>query len=243
MKIIIPGIPIAKEIPNFDGYLACSNGDIYSIKTNRVLKQTKTKDGYLKVTLWKNGKGTTKKTHQFLALAWIANPHNKPQVNHINGNKEDNRIENLEWVTGKENMIHAIKTGLVSSEKAKEGYQTKLKKYGKKYLSRVASINASKADKRKVRQTMLERYGNEWIRNQALLASKVAEQVNYKKTIIIDIQTSQEHYFNSRKDAAKFINADQRRVTDSVRNGHRIKGRYIAKEASNNEDSNSGYSY
>lgn len=57
------------------------------------------------------------RTHRILALAFIPNPHNKPQINHKDGNKLNNRISNLEWATAKENVAHALRTGLAKSKK------------------------------------------------------------------------------------------------------------------------------
>ena len=67
--------------------------------------------------LTKNGKQYYKYLHRLTAEAFIKNKHNKPQVNHINGIKGDNRADNLEWVTPAENIRHAIETGLIKYKK------------------------------------------------------------------------------------------------------------------------------
>lgn len=86
-------------------------GSYSSIKKEKFLKTSK-QNGYKIVSLRKDSKNKSCYLHRLIAETFISNPKNKPQVNHINGNKLDNRVDNLEWVTCKENNIHALRTGL-----------------------------------------------------------------------------------------------------------------------------------
>ena len=83
-----------------------SHGDFYSPQEE--LKLSADKDGYLKTALRKDGKRKYLRVHRLVAMTFIANPNNLPVVNHINGVKNDNRVENLEWCTVSQNTKHAF---------------------------------------------------------------------------------------------------------------------------------------
>ena len=84
----------------------------------KILKPFPTRTAYLLVKLTKNKIEKCFQVHRLVAMAFIPNPQNKPQVNHINGNKTDNKVENLEWVTQTENIRRAYATGLQNHETA-----------------------------------------------------------------------------------------------------------------------------
>ena len=96
-----------KDIKNYEGiYQVNVLGEVKNIKFNRILKNVST-GKYLKVVLFKKGKGKQYLIHRLISEYFIPNPSNKPCINHINGDGLDNRLDNLEWVTHKENINHA----------------------------------------------------------------------------------------------------------------------------------------
>lgn len=118
---------IWKDIPGFEGfYQASTLGQIRRVNTivnhpkggkskkkGKLIKQKRSKAGYMNITLCCRGVKTTKTVHGLIARTFIENPGNLPQVNHKDGNKSNSQFCNLEWVSGSGNMIHAINLGLI----------------------------------------------------------------------------------------------------------------------------------
>lgn len=121
-----------KDIRNYENLYQISNlGNVKSIarkgafRKDKVLKCSYNKKGYMYVCLCKNCRRKAYRVHRLVAQAFIPNPENKPQVNHINGNKKDNSVCNLEWTTNKENSVHAHKNNLVHNPIGKENALSK----------------------------------------------------------------------------------------------------------------------
>lgn len=96
----------------------CKGGGL-RIKPMMYLRKQNTYRGYKSVFLSKDNRKRTKMVHRLVVIAFIENPLAKPQVNHINGIKTDNRLVNLEWCTNGENIKHAYKTGLIKTRYGK----------------------------------------------------------------------------------------------------------------------------
>lgn len=91
-----------------DEYMVSDRGDVKSIRTGKTLKPAFDRYGYLYYVLCVNGNRKTVKAHRLVAEAFIPNDGNKPSVDHVNGDKTDNRVQNLRWVTNKENTHNPI---------------------------------------------------------------------------------------------------------------------------------------
>lgn len=135
---------VFKPVPGYEGIYEVSNwGAVRSVtrcakcvlgkrhvEAVRVIKgkikrQFADIGGYSVVQLSKNNENNTRKVHVLVARAFISNPHNKPFVNHIDGNKQNNNVSNLEWVTGSENMQHAYGNSLISIPMAEKRHNAK----------------------------------------------------------------------------------------------------------------------
>jgi hypothetical protein len=115
-----------KSIGGFDSYEVSSAGTIRRIKDrsgnpiDRSMARTLNPNGYFKVILQQEGKGSTRYVHDLVARAFHGDPvGDKNQVNHKDGNKKNNSDENLEWMTRSENMHHAYDTGLAGRKVSK----------------------------------------------------------------------------------------------------------------------------
>lgn len=105
-----------KDIKGFDGKIKVNEiGEVFSFlqrPEGKILKAQADQKGYLRIKITVNRNSRTIKVHRVVAEAFIPNPQNLPQVNHKDGNKLNNRADNLEWVSASENAKHACKNGL-----------------------------------------------------------------------------------------------------------------------------------
>lgn len=102
-------------IPNFEEYAVSNYGNIKNVKYNKLRTLTDVR-GYLKISLNKGNFSKMFFVHRLVALLFIDNPENKPQVNHIDGNKKNNYFKNLEWCTARENDTHARNNNLKNDD-------------------------------------------------------------------------------------------------------------------------------
>jgi len=153
---------IWEDIEEYEGYQISSIGNIKSIsgkfksKKDKLLSRRIDKDGYVICAIYKNQKRKDFKIHRLVAKAFIPNPENKSMVNHKDGIKDHNWVDNLEWCTQGENEKHAYRTGLKSHKGENHPYHKLTQKnvdeirkrhsnegLTRKYLSAIFNVSTS----------------------------------------------------------------------------------------------------
>ena len=112
-----------KTIEEFPNYEISTTGEIRHIGSAKLRKISNGARGYPVVSFKKDGRSYLRTVHILMARTFISNPLNKPQVNHIDGNKLNYSLSNLEWCTARENVIHARRNGLQNSDGDKMVWQ------------------------------------------------------------------------------------------------------------------------
>jgi len=173
---------IWKDIPNYEGlYQASTLGRIKRVKrynkgragckrlvNEKVLKFLLDRRGYYySIILFKNNHKRRISIHRLVALTFITNPSNKPQVNHINGNKKDNRAINLEWCTNSENQLHAYKIGLKVIPDGEINANSKLSNLEVEYIKELYNYGKTISEISKIKNIPIGRlrsifYGQSW---------------------------------------------------------------------------------
>ena len=123
-----------KEIVGFEDYYIDEKGRIFNKKMQELKGKWIDNTGYYQIVLTKDKKRKYVRIHRLVALTFLPNPNNLPQVNHIDGNKLNNNVENLEWVTNSENTSHGYQSNLYHSNKRKIGVIAIHKETKEKYI-------------------------------------------------------------------------------------------------------------
>ena len=145
---------IWKDVPGFEGLYQVSNyGQIKSTPrrgtAGGIMKGHADRKGYINITLRKDGMQYTQKLHRLVAITFIPNPHNYPEVNHRDENKQNNRIDNLEWCSTSYNHDYGTRTLRASARCGKpiRCIETGIEYQGARWASRELGIDASSITK------------------------------------------------------------------------------------------------
>ena len=215
MKLWIVDLEEWVVCEDYPSYIINREGQVKSSLTNKILKTARLKTGYVCVGLRKGGKSYTVRLHRLLAKAFIPNPHNKPHVDHINGVRDDNRLENLRWCTCKENIQHAISHKLIDNTKQVSMYSLDgnfIKEFDSitdaEKETGVFGVNISACCKHKIRQSGSYQWRYEKLDTiEKVRPKKIAEDLRTRCCKQVDMYNGivKVQSFASVLDAAKFI--------------------------------------
>ena len=114
------------KIEGFEKYEVSNLGKVRNMKTGKILKPRLHRNGYLMHQFYENNKRKFLYLHRIIAIAFIDNPEEKPQVNHIDENKLNNDLSNLEWCTVRENLVHGTRMKRIAEKNFKKVIQLDL---------------------------------------------------------------------------------------------------------------------
>ena len=176
-------VEIFKKLDINQNYSVSNLGRVRNDKTKKFLAP-RDLHGYKRVAIYVDNKATDLRIHRLVAMAFIPNPENKPQVNHINGNRSDNNVTNLEWCTNSENQIHAYKTGLRGTESNSESARG----------TRNPNCKLSEKDVQDIRIKLKTHTGAELARQYNVTPSTISNIKNSKKWKHLQSSTTIESY-------------------------------------------------
>lgn len=200
--------------------------------TNNYMMKPYIQHGYAHVTLQINKKPKRFNIHRLVAIAFIPNPDNKPYVNHIDGNKTNNCVDNLEWVTPSENTQHAVKTGLKSPTREREVVQFGLD--GKKIceyksLAEAARITGSSEAKISIccQQQREQHNGFQWrYKNECCENLQPIKEYRTKKKQVAQIDTETGEViavYESLQAAARAVNGSHSAISNIINHKKQTK--------------------
>lgn len=147
-----------KKLDGYENYSVDTEGNVYNDLNGIIRKFYHDSGGRCMIDLYKNNIRKKALIHRLVAIAFIPNPLNKPQVNHINGDYTDNRVDNLEWATDSENKIHAFKNGLKIPFRIPVFQYSLENVFIDKHISIFHASKKTKVDRKSIKMNVMGKY-------------------------------------------------------------------------------------
>ena len=183
---------IWKKLHVADNYEVSNTGEIRNKSTGKIIAQRNNGHGYLTVHLYNSSKRKVYYVHRLVASAFLENKENKPEVNHINGDKTNNNVSNLEWCTRSENSIHAYRTKLRTvSQKTINAGRKQMIYINNSELRKIALQRAAKVNRNKSQNEYILNSSNQFkplfceeLHRVFLSARRVEQKIGIKRLAI-----------------------------------------------------------